>query len=150
MATTAVDKVFVDTNVLVYAQVTLSPLNSAAVTKLTDLEHAGVELWISRQTLREYLSAMTRPGVLTASIPMASLLADVRYFATRFYLAEDGPAVTTNLLNLLASIPVGGKQIHDANLVATMQAHQIPNLLTHNTADFARFAAFITVVPLVP
>ncbi len=35
-----------------------------------------------------------------------------------------------------------------ANIVATMQAHGIGHLPTHNTADFARFAHLITVVPL--
>ena len=58
--------------------------------------------------------------------------------------------VTTNLLNLLTTITINGKQVHDANIVATMQAHGIPKLLTHNTTDFARYASIITVVPLVP
>jgi hypothetical protein len=31
-----------------------------------------------------------------------------------------------------------------------MLAHGIPKLLTHNVADFNGFAAYITVVPLVP
>ena len=35
-----------------------------------------------------------------------------------------------------------------ANIVGTMQAHGISHLLTHNTADFAHFAQWITVVPL--
>lgn len=150
MATTAVDQVFVDTNVLICAHLTLSPLHTEAVTKLRDMELAGMELWISRQILREYLSAMTRAGVLTAPVPTPSLIADVRSFAASFHVAEDGPAVTDNLLNLMASIPVGGKQVHDANIVATMQAYGIPRLLTHNTADFTRFASIIAVEPLVP
>ena len=40
--------------------------------------------------------------------------------------------------------------MHDANIVAATQAHGIRRLLTHNTADFARFAGLITVEPLVP
>jgi predicted nucleic acid-binding protein len=65
-------------------------------------------------------------------------------------MAEDGPSVTDRLLQLLLSIPAGGAQIHDANIVATMEAHGIGRLLTHNTADFARFAKSITILPLVP
>jgi len=53
-------------------------------------------------------------------------------------------------LALVQSVPVGGKQIHDANLVATMQAYGIPKLLTHNVADLRRFGTLITVVPIVP
>ena len=32
--------------------------------------------------------------------------------------------------------------------VATMLAHDIHTILTHNTDDYARFAGLITVVPL--
>ena len=144
------DKVFLDTNILVYAHLALSPFHAPAVAKVQALDAAGAELWISRQTLREYLSAMTRPGLLTGSIPIASLIADVRSFALSFHMAEDGQPVTDNLLTLIGSTAVAGKQVHDANIVASMQAYGVPKLLTHNTADFARFASWITVLPLVP
>ena len=52
-------------------------------------------------------------------------------------IAEDGPAVTIELLRLVSTISSQGKQIHDANVIATMIAHGIPNLLTHNVGDFA-------------
>jgi predicted nucleic acid-binding protein len=150
MATTVVDQVFVDTNILIYARVAQSPLHSAAVTKLQDLATAGHSLWSSRQILREYLASLSKPGIVTVPVPMATLISDVRSFQTRFFIAEDGPAVTSHLLNLLAAIPCGGKQVHDANIVATMLAHGIAKLLTHNAADFNRFAAHITVISLVP
>jgi len=46
-------------------------------------------------------------------------------------------------------VSLGGKQVHDANIVATMQAYGISHLLTHNIADFKRFESFITIVSLV-
>jgi predicted nucleic acid-binding protein len=144
------EKVFIDTNILVHAHLTLSPLFGTAVGKLRDLLAGGAELWISRQTLREYLSAMTKPGALTGSIPIQAIVADVRSFVAAFSIAEDYSAVTDNLLLLLGAVQVGRKQIHDANIVASMQAYGIPKLLTHNSADFARFASYITILPLVP
>ena len=51
---------------------------------------------------------------------------------------------------VLAAVPTAGKQVHDANIVATMLAHGIPRLLTHNVTDFTRFAAIIAVEPLIP
>jgi len=48
-----------------------------------------------------------------------------------------------------ATADVGGKQVHDANIVATMQANGGVRLLTDNTADFARFEPIFTLVPLV-
>ena len=39
-----------------------------------------------------------------------------------------------------------GVQVHDARLVAAMLVHGIPNLLTLNVTDFARYADVITAV----
>ena len=148
MATGGGEPVFIDTNILIYAHLVRSPLHRMAQESLTALDRQSMDLWISHQVLREYLSAMTRRGDLTAEIPLTSLLRDVRYFTSRFLVAEDGPTVMEKLLALLGQVNVGGKQIHDANIVATMQTHGIRRLLTHNTSDFERFSAFITVMPL--
>jgi len=149
MTTRDDDPVFIDTNVLVYANLALSPFHQDAIQRLTTFAAGGVALWVSRQILREYLSAMTRPGLLTGTIPIASLIGDVQSFSTQFHVAEDGPDVTANLLVLLQQIPSAGKQIHDAKIVATMQTHGVPRLLTHNTDDFTRYAGLITALPLV-
>lgn len=61
---------------------------------------------------------------------------------------ETDPLPTERLLGLMEQISVGGKQVHDANIVATMLAHGVPNLLTHNTADFMRYSGLITILPL--
>src|SRR5947209_6479964 len=98
MATTAVEPVFVDTNILIYTYQAHSPFHIQATTKLLDLQTAGHPLWISRQILREYLAAMSRPGGLTAPVPMIDLLSDVQVFLTQFLIAEDGPAITGHLL----------------------------------------------------
>ncbi len=140
--------VFIDTNILVYANLALSPFHSQAMERLQAIEEQGIELWISRQTLREYLAAMTRRGDLTGEIPVSSLVEDVRYFSNRFQLAEDNFQVTERLLTLMEEIAVGGKQVHDTNIVATMLVYGIPQLLTHNTGDFARFSELITALPL--
>ena len=49
------------------------------------------------------------------------------------------PLVTDNLLALCREVSVGGRQIHDANIVATMLAHGERRLLTFNVSDFRRF-----------
>ena len=140
--------VFIDTNILIYANLALSPFHSQATERLQAMEEQEIELWISRQTLREYLAAMTRRGDLTGEIPVSSLVKDVQYFSNRFQLAEDNFQVTERLLTLMEEITIGGKQVHDANIVATMLVYGIRQLLTHNTGDFARFSELITVLPL--
>ncbi|MCL6750996.1 type II toxin-antitoxin system VapC family toxin [Nostoc sp. CCCryo 231-06] len=140
--------VFIDTNILVYANLALSPFHVQATERLQAFAELGIDLWISRQTLREYLAAMTRRGDLTGNISITSLVADVRYFASYFRLVEDNLLVTERLLTLMEEIPSGGKQVHDANIVATMLVYGIPQLLTHNIGDFARFSGLITILPL--
>lgn len=71
------EPVFVDTNVLIYAAIPAFPLHAEAAQRLGELEATGTPLWISRQTLREYLSALSRPSTYTPPIAMASLLADI-------------------------------------------------------------------------
>ncbi len=143
------DPIFVDTNVLIYANLALSPFYPAAIGALQALHVAKAPIWISRQVLREYLAAMTRPGALTGSIAAAELAADIRSFSEQFFVAEDGPGVTDELVDLFTAVPMAGKQVHDANIVATMLVHGVRRLLTHNVDDFKRFSHLIRIVPLV-
>jgi len=148
-AAAAPEPVFVDTNVLIYAAIPAFAWHADAVARLTELKAVGAPLWISRQTLREYLSALSRPSTYTPTIAMASLLADIPALLARFQVVEDGPAVTSALITLLASVPCGGKQVYDGNIVATMMTGGIRRLLTHNVSDFRRFSTWIDILPLV-
>lgn len=148
--TTVVDRYFLDANILVYATLINHPLHATTLAQLQAMAGAGAELWTSRQVIREYLSAMTRPGQYTGAVATATLITNVQRFGQSYLIAEDNVTITANLLNLLAAVKLGGKQAHDANIMATMQHYGIPNLLTNNAADFTRFAHLITVVPLVP
>ena len=150
MATTAAEQpysLFVDTNVLVYANVAEAPLHKSALRALQSARDAGSTLWISRQVLREHLVTLTRPQTF-AAVPRATVLDQVRLFVDRFQVTDSTETVTTKLLNLMAEVPGGGKQVHDANIVATMLAYDIPTLLTHNGRDFERFARWIRVQPI--
>jgi predicted nucleic acid-binding protein len=60
MATADAEAVFLDTNVLIYANVAESPFHQIALRAVESRARAGVELWISRQVLREYLAVLTR------------------------------------------------------------------------------------------
>ena len=148
MTTAAADALFVDTNILVYANVTTAPEHHHAVACLTEIDAVGLEAWLSRQILREYLAVLSQPGITHSPVPLSALPQDIEDFESSFSIAEDGPTVTKALSNLLRRIPAAGKQIHDANIVATMQVHGVRRLLTHNGADFARYAVDITVLPL--
>jgi predicted nucleic acid-binding protein len=138
----------VDTNVLVYATVAEAPGHEQARNALHDASDRSAPLWISRQVLREYLAALTRPQTFTPALPLAALLPTLEAWQNQMHVADETAAVTRNLVALLQLVPVGGKQVHDANIVATMQAVGVTRLLTANPGDFARFAHLITVIPL--
>jgi predicted nucleic acid-binding protein len=112
---------------------------------LERLSRSGAELWVSWQVLREYLAVVTRPQVWAAPLAPEIAVARVQTFEQIFRVAEDGPDVTSQLLRLVQEIGVAGKQIHDANITATMLARGVRRLLTFNTDDFARFSQLIIV-----
>ena len=144
----AAEPLFVDTNVLVYANVQESPWHEQALAAITSAHQAGRMLWISRQVMRKYLVTMTRPQAF-ANLPQATVLAQLERFGELFQVADDTAAVTEALLTLLKNYPIGGKQVHDANIVATMQVQGIRHLLTHNEKDFARFGDVLVLEGIV-
>lgn len=54
--------------------------------------------------------------------------------------------VTETLIALCRAMDIGGKQVHDANIVATMLAHGTRRLPTFNAADFRRYGDRIEFV----
>jgi predicted nucleic acid-binding protein len=143
----AAEPVFVDTNVLVYVDQAGSAFHASARAAIGRLEQDGAALWISRQVLREYLATVTRSDPAgVAAMTRAEAAAAVEGLLTAYVLAENGPAVTALLLTLLRRVRMGGKQVHDANIVATMLAYGVTRLLTFNTADFRRFGSRIELV----
>jgi predicted nucleic acid-binding protein len=87
---------------------------------------------------------MTRPQAFE-NLSRNTVLEQVDQFIGRFQVADDTPAVTEQLAGLMKDIKIGGKQVHDANIVATMLAYDIPSLLTHNAKDFERFRETIRI-----
>lgn len=141
--------IFVDTNILVYANILAYPLHAVALKSLQSLIDADVELWLSRQILREFIAAVTRPQTYGNPQPIEVTIERIRTFQTQFRVAADNPQVTDQLLQLLEQFPTAGRQVHDANIVATMLTAGVDRLLTHNVGDFDRFSGLITVIPLV-
>jgi predicted nucleic acid-binding protein len=138
--------VFVDTNVLVQARFAPAPFHTQARQALTARIGRAGQLRLSRQVMREYLAVVTRPQTWTRPLPMADALADLDRLVRQYHVLEDGPLVMQELIRLCRAVPLGGRQVHDANIVATMLAYGETQLLTFNEADSARFAPAITVV----
>jgi len=145
MATTDAKPLFIDTNILIYANVAAAPLHEQALKAIKTAHQSERPLWISRQVLREFIAARTRPQTFAQPSTSDVVIERVRYLEEQFQMADDTDAVTRQLITLMQDFKIGGKQVHDANIVATMQAHDIPCLLTHNIKDFERFREVIKI-----
>lgn len=145
---TAIKSVFIDTNVLVYATVATAPMHLRAKQALESLWADGVNLWISRQVLREYVAVVTRPQTFALPLTAHAAADQVSVFMQRFFICDETDSVTQRLLDLLRQIGANGRQVHDANIVASMLANAVNQLITYNTADFARYAHLITLLDI--
>jgi predicted nucleic acid-binding protein len=138
-----------DTNVLLAATDEGRKEHDRALAILNDWPGQGVTLYASGQIMREYLAVATRPAEQNGlGLALADALANVRAFRARTtFLAEDGK-VADRLIVLLEDVACGGKQVHDANVVATMLVHGIDAIVTINTGDFTRFGRHVRLVSL--
>ena len=137
---------FFDTNVLIQLHVATAPRHTEITQAARLLLAQDYKVWISRQVLREYASVLTRSQPYTLPPAPADVAAQLRLFEANYRIADETAPVTAALCALLETVPFGGKQVHDANIAATMQAYGITHLFTLNPADFARFAHLITVI----
>ena len=137
---------FADTNAIVRAEFELAPEHEIAKMTLETEIESGRLIYISRQIVREYLAVVTRLQPWSPPLSMSDALERARSLMNRFTILEDGPEVTSILLELCRDIPVGGRQIHDANIAATMLAHNVRLLLTFNQRDFIRYEPLIELV----
>ena len=137
---------FLDTNVLVRARFEAAPSHNLARRRLWEAGLSGESLRISRQVLREYLATVTRPQTWSQAIETEAALTHVATLETAFDILEDGPKVTEMLKTLCREVPVAGRQVHDANIAATMLAHGERRLLTFNVRDFRRYGERLEVI----
>jgi hypothetical protein len=102
------------------------------------------------QVSRKYLAAVTRPQATPPGLPMATAIADVHRLHATFQ--GHRASVLDSLVQILATHRIAGRQIRDANIVATMPdqglEQGIRRLPTFNVADFKRFAPLIEIDPL--
>ena len=142
------NKLFVDTNILVYANTTNSPFCTMARNKLKSAFQTYDSVWISNQVMREYLSSMTKIMLSVGKVDYQSLAKDIHNFENNFQLAPDNSNIIKSLLTLIEQTKTAWKQVHDANIVATMLESDIQTILTNNIADFQRFGQWIHIEPL--
>ncbi len=133
------DKTFVDTNVLLRSLIDEFPESAACRALMVEQRKAEKEMWVSRQVIRELLVQLTHPRTLKIPLTNEQVQSQIETVLTLFLIADETSATTSMLLTLLRDYSVSGKQIHDANIVASMLVNGIDTLLTLNTVDFKRY-----------
>jgi predicted nucleic acid-binding protein len=143
------DRVMLDTNVLLAATDESRAEHSDALAILNRWPDEQATLCTSGQILREYLAVATRPvGHNGLGLKSDEAAGNVRAIRERTTLLEEDSRVADRLLRLLDDVECGGKQVHDANVVATMLVHGVGTVVTMNVGDFGRFGRYVSVVQL--
>ncbi|MGH3320832.1 MAG: type II toxin-antitoxin system VapC family toxin [Streptosporangiaceae bacterium] len=138
-----------DTNVLLAATDEGRAEHGEALAMLDHWPGEGATLYASGQILREYLAVATRPADHNGlGLSRSDAVTNVRAIRERTRLLAENAKVSDRLLELVKETACGGKQIHDANVVATMLVHGVDAIVTMNVDDFARFDQHVTVINL--
>lgn len=141
-----VARAFVDTNMILRAFHREFAEHTRVKTLFDRMILGRVELYISRQVIREYLVQATHPRTFAREQSIEAVSQHLEKITQVCAVLDDDTNVTGQLLNLLKTHPTRGKQIHDTNIVATMLANEIDTLLTLNVADFQRHTDRITLI----
>ncbi len=140
MMTTVGDTLFVDTNVLLTATDESRPFHREATRLLTGDVVQSLGLAVSGQVLREYLVVATRPVNQNGlGLGIQGATSNVNEFLRSLDMYSETEEVPGRLRQLALAHDIHGKRLHDANIVATMEAHGIRALVTQNADDFAPF-----------
>ena len=143
------DRVMLDAFVLLAATDEGRAEHHDALTIMNEWAAGGPTLYTSGQILREYLAVATRPaGQNGLGLKPADAVGNVRAIRERTAFPAEDARVADRQLGLLAEAESGDKQVHDANVVATMLAHGVGTVVTMNVTDFARFERYVSLVEM--
>ena len=146
----AAESIFLDTNVLVAASADAHPSHAMASALISRLVAERAPLAISNQVCREFLSVMTRQPLGAArTLTVEEALAALDHWRGACAVFREDETVLSEFIDLVRKHGVSGKQVHDANIVATMRANGLRRLATLNVADFERYEDVIQLEQLV-
>lgn len=135
----------VDTNVLVYAHKQGSSFHSRAKATLTDLAESPAPWAIPWACMQEFYAVVTHPRVYAPPSTPNQALNQIETWLgiPSVRLLAEAPDHFSRLRSMLASLPVLGSQIYDAEIAAICLSHGVRELLTMDR-DFSRYPALKT------
>jgi predicted nucleic acid-binding protein len=141
--------VALDSRILLRVLHRTDPQHAAVRQAVRTLRGRGDTLVTAPQSVAEFWNVTTRPATARGGFGLSLQEAQRRLRVTErlFQVLLDSPAAYALWKQLVAGHGVMGVQVHDARLVAWMQAHGIAHLLTLNAADFARYQGITAPTP---
>lgn len=136
---------FVDTNVVVNAPNPSATDHRRARGAVDRLRRDG-PIAISRQIMREFLAVISRPQRWGGNVSTCLAVKAANGLARTFLVLDGRPLAWAQMMRSCGLHSFGGKQVHDANIVATMLAHGRARLLTFNAKRFRRFVPLIEII----
>ncbi len=138
----------VDTNILLRLVNTQVPGHGVCYKAVDQLRDLGYTLCFALQNATEFWNVSTRPidrnghglSVQAAALALA-------WVENAMILLPDDKGVYEEWRRLVTLHGVRGAQVHDTRLAASMIVHEIPQILTLNVVDFARFSEIRAVHP---
>ena len=151
MKTVSNTKIFIDTNILFYANNPADVFGERAIARINELASNGNELIISTQIIREYAAVTLRNAQyhkLPLDLTINTMQNNIAAFQRDFIVVGEKSDVLSNWLSLLPQITTS-KDVFDFNIAATLLSEGINHILTHNVSDFDKFSSWLTVLPLI-
>jgi predicted nucleic acid-binding protein len=138
---------FIDTNVWVAKIIEDHTFHGRAETELIRRGENGDVFCVSSQIIRELISVCTLGRNLSRPLKWEEIQQQLDAMLAQTVFLSESELSTRKLIELGSRYTVIGKQIHDANIVATMLAHGVTRLVTFNPDDFKRFTEIEFIVP---
>lgn len=138
----------VDTNVLVYAEITSSPHHETATALLRSLAEGRAPWAIPWPCVYEFLRVVTHPRVYHPPVPPARALADLKAILSSpsLVLLSETSRHAEVCFAVVQTSGTSGNLVHDAHIAALCLEHGVSELVTGDR-DFGRFTGLTVMNP---
>jgi len=138
----------IDTNILIFAEITTSTRHAVARDLLHRLAEGPLPWALPWPCAYEFLRVVTHPKVYHPPVPLPRALADLHRIleapsVTLLSETERHPAIMEEVLR---DAGVTGNLVHDAHIAALCLEHGVGEIITGDR-DFARFSALRAIDP---
>jgi predicted nucleic acid-binding protein len=143
--------VIADTGILLRLMEPLDPSLPAIQQAVDAIRARGDRVVIASQNVAEFWNVCTRAATARGGygLTLPETNRRVVIIEAAFPVLIESPASYSEWRALVVTHSLLGKQVHDARLVALMQANGVTHILTLNGSDFSRYPG-ITVIETVP